>query len=50
MPSIPYRVRPSPAAPPKFHPLKEYSMSFTPHSKRFYSLYILSLQQRPLKL
>jgi hypothetical protein len=41
-------LRLSPAASPKFHPLKEYSLSFTEHSKRFCPLYILSLQQRPL--
>jgi hypothetical protein len=38
----------SPAASPKFRPLKEYSLSFTEHSKRFCPLYILRLQQRPL--
>jgi hypothetical protein len=41
-------VRLSPAASPKFRPLKEYSLPFTEHSKRFCPLYILSLQQRPL--
>jgi hypothetical protein len=39
----------SPAASPKFHPLKEYSLSFIAHSKRFCPLYLLSLQQRPPK-
>jgi hypothetical protein len=38
----------SPAASPKFRPLKEYSLSFIEHSKRFCPLYILRLQQRPL--
>ena len=41
-------LRLSPAASPKFRPLKEYSLSFTEHSKRFCPLYILRLQQRPL--
>jgi hypothetical protein len=41
-------VRLSPAAFSKFHPLKEYSVSFTVHSKRLFPLYHLVLQQRPL--
>jgi hypothetical protein len=40
-------LRLSPAASPKFRSLKEYSLSFTEHSKRFCPLNILSLQQRP---
>jgi hypothetical protein len=44
----PVHLRLSPAASPKFHPLKEYSLSFIEHSKRFCPVYILSLQQRPL--
>jgi hypothetical protein len=43
-------LRLSPATSPKFHPLKEYSLSFTAHSKRFRPLYLISLQQRPLNL
>jgi hypothetical protein len=42
-------LRLSPATSPKFHSLKEYSLSFTELSKRFGSLYFLHLQQRPLK-
>jgi hypothetical protein len=41
-------LRLSPAAFSKFHPLKKYFVSFTTHSTRFYHLYLLSLQQRPL--
>jgi hypothetical protein len=41
-------VRLSPATSPKFHPLKEYSLSFTALSKRFCTLYLLHLQQYPL--
>jgi hypothetical protein len=41
-------LRLSPATSPKFYPLKEYSLSFTAHFKRFYPLYLLSLQQHPL--
>jgi hypothetical protein len=33
----------TPAASPKFHPLKQYSLSFTAHSKRFCPLYLFSL-------
>jgi hypothetical protein len=36
------------ATSPKFHPLKEYSLSFTALSKRFCTLYLLHLQQYPL--
>jgi hypothetical protein len=43
-------IRLSPATSPKFHPLKEYSLSFTAHSKRLHPLYILLLQQHPLNL
>jgi hypothetical protein len=42
-------VRLSPATSSKFHPLKKYSLSFTVHSKRLRPLYLLSLQQFPLK-
>jgi hypothetical protein len=38
----------SPATSPKFYPLKEYSLSFTEPSKKFRSLYLRQLQQRPL--
>jgi hypothetical protein len=41
-------LRLSPATYSKFHPLKEYSLSFTTHSKRFHPLYLRHLQQRPL--
>ena len=41
-------LRLSPTTSPKFHPLKEYSLSFTVHSKIFYPLYLLSLQQHIL--
>jgi hypothetical protein len=41
-------VRLSPAASLKFHPLKEYSLSFTEHSKKFHPLNFLHLQQRSL--
>jgi hypothetical protein len=41
-------LRLSPATSPKFHPLKEYSLSFTAHSKKFHPLYLLHLQQRSL--
>jgi hypothetical protein len=34
--------------PPKFYPLKEYSLSFTALSKRLCTLYLLHLQQYPL--
>jgi hypothetical protein len=47
-PNRSYRVRLSPATSSKFHPLKEYSLSFTAHSKRFFSLYLHHLQQRSL--
>jgi hypothetical protein len=39
------RFRLSPATSPKIHPLKEYSLSFTAHSKRFCPLYFHHLQQ-----
>jgi hypothetical protein len=41
-------LRLSPAMSPKFHPLKEYSLVFTALSKRFYTLYLLHLQQYSL--
>jgi hypothetical protein len=41
-------LRLSPATSSKFHPLKEYFLSFTAHSKRFRPLYFLHLQQHPL--
>jgi hypothetical protein len=41
-------VRLSPAIYSKFHPLKEYSLSFTELSKRFHPLYLFHLQQRSL--
>jgi hypothetical protein len=37
------------ATSPKFRPLKEYSLSFTASSKKFRPLYLLHLQQHPLK-
>jgi hypothetical protein len=43
-------LRLSPATSPKFHPLKEYSLSFTAHSKFFCPLYLLNLQQCSLNL
>jgi hypothetical protein len=43
-------LRLSPATSSKFHPLKEYSLSFTELSKRFYPLNLLHLQQRSLNL
>jgi hypothetical protein len=43
-----YSIRQSPATSPKFHPLKEYFMSFTTLCKRFCTLYLLHLQQYPL--
>jgi hypothetical protein len=46
--ALPISLRLSPATSPKFRPLKEYSLSFTEHSKRFHPLYFLHLQQRPL--
>jgi hypothetical protein len=49
-PRAPERTAEGLAASPKFHPLKEYSMSFTAPYKRFYSLYFFRLQQRPLNL
>jgi hypothetical protein len=42
-------IRPSPATSRKFRHLKEYSLSFTASSKKIRPLYILRLQQRPLK-
>jgi hypothetical protein len=42
-------IRLSPATSSKIHPLKEYSLSFTEHFKRFHPLYLHQLQQRPLK-
>jgi hypothetical protein len=41
-------LRLSPTMSPKFHPLKEYSLSFTAPSKRFRPLYLYPFQQRPL--
>ena len=41
-------LRLSPATSSKFGSLKEYSLSFTALSKKFCSLYLLHLQQRPL--
>jgi hypothetical protein len=43
-----WAFRLSPATYSEFHPLKEYSLSFTAHSKRFHPLYLRHLQQRPL--
>jgi hypothetical protein len=43
-------LRLSPATSSKFHPLKEYYLSFTDYFKRFRTLYFYSLQQRPLYL
>jgi hypothetical protein len=47
---FPLILRLSLATSPKFHPLKEYFMSFTTHSKRFRPLYLFRLQQRPLNM
>jgi hypothetical protein len=41
-------LRLSPATFSKFHLLKEYSLSFTEHSKKNYPLYLLHLQQHLL--
>jgi hypothetical protein len=43
-----WELRLSPATSPKFHTLKEYSLSFTSLFKRFCTLYLLHLQQYPL--
>jgi hypothetical protein len=42
-------IRLSPATSPKFHPLKEYSVSFITHSKKLHPLYFQHLQQHSLK-